>query len=195
MSELTIHKYVVRNNEHEKADRNIIIIMKVLLWSCKNVAYLTFDTFSWTKIFLIILFFSCISIKEREIISKLTCLVTCAALLSLSSHLLVITFPTFVFAGVGMTAPDPSQTYVTEDGVVIPMGKGVNLPGRSSLLYNEYPLSHLLVVAGLILMVMIALAHLSISSWDITLKLVPYIYQHGLISKDTLFVDLILYEN
>ncbi|XP_064601493.1 LOW QUALITY PROTEIN: poly [ADP-ribose] polymerase 1-like [Liolophura sinensis] len=40
--------------------------------------------------------------------------------------------------GVGMTAPDPSQSYVTEDGLIIPMGKGVSLPSRSSLLYNEY---------------------------------------------------------
>jgi poly [ADP-ribose] polymerase len=41
--------------------------------------------------------------------------------------------------GVGSTAPDPDCDYVTESGVVIPMGNGVlDLTMRTSLLYNEY---------------------------------------------------------
>ncbi|ESN96355.1 hypothetical protein HELRODRAFT_95414 [Helobdella robusta] len=41
--------------------------------------------------------------------------------------------------GLGTTAPDPKQNYVCEDGVVIPMGKGVKTKVKlTSLLYNEY---------------------------------------------------------
>ena len=39
-----------------------------------------------------------------------------------------------------MTAPDPTKTITTEDGVEIPLGKGqASDTGHSSLLYNEYP--------------------------------------------------------
>ena len=40
----------------------------------------------------------------------------------------------------GRTAPDPGKDRVLEDGVVVPLGKGVdqNVQG-GSLLYNEYP--------------------------------------------------------
>ncbi|KAL4239025.1 Poly [ADP-ribose] polymerase 1 [Mactra antiquata] len=42
--------------------------------------------------------------------------------------------------GVGMTAPDPKEKYITPDGVEIPLGKGMKADvGYSSLLYNEYP--------------------------------------------------------
>ncbi|XP_074645175.1 poly [ADP-ribose] polymerase 1-like [Tubulanus polymorphus] len=41
--------------------------------------------------------------------------------------------------GLGRTAPDSSQSYTTDDGVVIPMGKGVDSKvDGSSLLYNEF---------------------------------------------------------
>lgn len=41
--------------------------------------------------------------------------------------------------GVGMTTPDPGEFHTTDDGMVIPMGKGTPAPvGYSSLLYNEY---------------------------------------------------------
>lgn len=40
-----------------------------------------------------------------------------------------------------MTCPDAAGKYISPDGVEIPMGKGMDAPtGRSSLLYNEYPL-------------------------------------------------------
>ncbi|CAF3890932.1 unnamed protein product [Rotaria sp. Silwood1] len=41
--------------------------------------------------------------------------------------------------GCGQTIPDPKKHYYTDDGVLVPMGLGVNakLP-QSSLLYNEY---------------------------------------------------------
>ncbi|CAF3938965.1 unnamed protein product [Rotaria sp. Silwood2] len=41
--------------------------------------------------------------------------------------------------GCGQTVPDPKEHYYTDDGVLIPMGRGVNakIP-QSSLLYNEY---------------------------------------------------------
>ena len=39
-----------------------------------------------------------------------------------------------------MACPDPAGSYTTPDGVVIPMGKGIDSAvGQSSLLYNEYP--------------------------------------------------------
>ncbi len=42
--------------------------------------------------------------------------------------------------GVGRTAPDPSKTYTTDDGVAIPLGEGKELlDSYSALLYNEYP--------------------------------------------------------
>lgn len=42
--------------------------------------------------------------------------------------------------GVGMHLPDPKDNLVTEDGVIVPLGKGVDSGlGQSSLLYNEYP--------------------------------------------------------
>ena len=37
-----------------------------------------------------------------------------------------------------MTTPDPIDFHTTNDGVVIPMGKGINAGLRSSLGYNEY---------------------------------------------------------
>jgi poly [ADP-ribose] polymerase 1 len=41
--------------------------------------------------------------------------------------------------GCGRTAPDPKHSYVTSDGVEIPLGKGIDCGiGYSSLLYNEY---------------------------------------------------------
>lgn len=41
--------------------------------------------------------------------------------------------------GVGRTHPDPSQTIKLEDGVEVPLGKGVTADvSRTSLLYNEY---------------------------------------------------------
>ncbi|XP_064103766.1 poly [ADP-ribose] polymerase 1-like [Macrobrachium nipponense] len=41
--------------------------------------------------------------------------------------------------GVGRTHPDPSETIKLEDGVEVPLGKGVNADvSRTSLLYNEY---------------------------------------------------------
>ena len=47
----------------------------------------------------------------------------------------------FFVSGIGMTCPDPKETYTTPDGVVIPLGPGTNSNcGYSSLLYNEYPL-------------------------------------------------------
>lgn len=49
--------------------------------------------------------------------------------------------------GIGMTCPDPDGAYKTKDDVVIPMGKGIDAPsGRTSLLYNEYPLHELQMV-------------------------------------------------
>ena len=45
--------------------------------------------------------------------------------------------------GLGRTAPDPSEAYTTDEGVVIPMGKGEKSSvDKSSLLYNEYPCVH-----------------------------------------------------
>lgn len=39
-----------------------------------------------------------------------------------------------------MTAPDPSKTITTPEGVEIPLGNGIpSSTGHSSLLYNEYP--------------------------------------------------------
>ncbi len=39
----------------------------------------------------------------------------------------------------GRTAPDPTETVTSEDGVIIPMGKGKPTPAtHTSLLYNEY---------------------------------------------------------
>ncbi|CAF2149039.1 unnamed protein product [Rotaria magnacalcarata] len=41
--------------------------------------------------------------------------------------------------GCGQTIPDPKENYYTDDGVLIPMGHGVNANIKhSSLLYNEY---------------------------------------------------------
>jgi hypothetical protein len=41
--------------------------------------------------------------------------------------------------GVGRTHPDPSQTIKLDDGVTLPIGKGVDSGiSNSSLLYNEY---------------------------------------------------------
>ncbi|CAF0799278.1 unnamed protein product [Adineta ricciae] len=41
--------------------------------------------------------------------------------------------------GCGQTIPDPKENYFTDDGVLIPMGHGVNANiAHSSLLYNEY---------------------------------------------------------
>ncbi|UJR16964.1 hypothetical protein I4U23_003862 [Adineta vaga] len=41
--------------------------------------------------------------------------------------------------GCGQTIPDPKQNYYTEDGILVPMGRGVNGNiAHSSLLYNEY---------------------------------------------------------
>ncbi|NP_001191521.1 poly-(ADP-ribose) polymerase I [Aplysia californica] len=41
--------------------------------------------------------------------------------------------------GLGRMCPDPSGTYETPDGVVLPMGKGVDSPTtNTSLLYNEF---------------------------------------------------------
>jgi hypothetical protein len=40
--------------------------------------------------------------------------------------------------GVGRTAPDPKDSLVTDDGVEIPIGKGIDVGmNKSSLLYNE----------------------------------------------------------
>ena len=46
-------------------------------------------------------------------------------------------------AGCGKTSPDSEGAYVTESGVTIPMGEGVEDMDvkNSSLLYNEYPRS------------------------------------------------------
>lgn len=42
--------------------------------------------------------------------------------------------------GCGMCHPDPKDTLVTDDGMIVPLGKGVDSKiGQSSLLYNEYP--------------------------------------------------------
>lgn len=41
--------------------------------------------------------------------------------------------------GIGRTEPDPKESYIREDGVEIPLGKGKVLDSKpSSLLYNEY---------------------------------------------------------
>lgn len=41
--------------------------------------------------------------------------------------------------GVGSTHPDPKQSKVLSDGVIVPIGKPIEKPGeQSSLLYNEY---------------------------------------------------------
>lgn len=41
--------------------------------------------------------------------------------------------------GIGKTAPDPSMAHTCEDGVIIPLGKGItNDKLRSELLYNEF---------------------------------------------------------
>nr|UYS55296.1 poly-ADP-ribose polymerase I [Physella acuta] len=41
--------------------------------------------------------------------------------------------------GIGRTCPDPKENYVTPEGVVIPMGKGIDSGVKnSSLLYNEF---------------------------------------------------------
>lgn len=47
---------------------------------------------------------------------------------------------TFYFnTGIGLTAPDPKGSFMTPDGVEIPMGKGCKADiGYSSLLYNEF---------------------------------------------------------
>lgn len=41
--------------------------------------------------------------------------------------------------GIGRTMPDPKESHVTDDGVEIPMGRGIDsgVP-NTSLLYNEY---------------------------------------------------------
>ena len=42
--------------------------------------------------------------------------------------------------GLGRTTPDPAGSYTTDEGVVIPMGRGTSSSvGNTSLLYNEYP--------------------------------------------------------
>lgn len=44
-----------------------------------------------------------------------------------------------LFSGIGMTAPDPKGSFMTKDGVEIPMGVGMKADiGYSSLLYNEF---------------------------------------------------------
>lgn len=41
--------------------------------------------------------------------------------------------------GIGQTMPDPRETHVTEDGVEIPLGRGVySRKSKTNLLYNEY---------------------------------------------------------
>lgn len=41
--------------------------------------------------------------------------------------------------GLGRTCPDPKHSITLEDGVEVPLGKGVSSEvGRTSLLYNEY---------------------------------------------------------
>lgn len=41
--------------------------------------------------------------------------------------------------GIGMTMPDPKESYMSSDGVEIPKGRGIKSPvGASSLLYNEF---------------------------------------------------------
>ena len=41
--------------------------------------------------------------------------------------------------GVGRTAPDPKESIFTDDGIEIPLGKGIDSGTyKSSLLYNEY---------------------------------------------------------
>lgn len=41
--------------------------------------------------------------------------------------------------GIGRTCPDPKETVKLEDGVEVPLGKGVSASVKStSLLYNEY---------------------------------------------------------
>jgi len=45
----------------------------------------------------------------------------------------------YIPAGIGRTCPDPKASYMTPDGVEIPMGKGVDgYQGATSLLYNEF---------------------------------------------------------
>ena len=41
--------------------------------------------------------------------------------------------------GIGKTEPSPQQSIFREDGVEIPLGKGVQVDRQTSLLYNEYP--------------------------------------------------------
>lgn len=49
--------------------------------------------------------------------------------------------------GIGKTAPDPSNSYTTDEGVVIPMGKGMqDASTKTSLLYNEYPQTYSLSI-------------------------------------------------
>lgn len=42
--------------------------------------------------------------------------------------------------GIGKTSPDPKMAHTREDGVIVPLGKGITDEklDRSSLLYNEY---------------------------------------------------------
>jgi len=48
-----------------------------------------------------------------------------------------------------MTCPDPQGKYILTDGVEMPMGKGIDSAvGQSSLLYNEYPLSSVLLMCS-----------------------------------------------
>lgn len=47
--------------------------------------------------------------------------------------------------GVGRTHPDPAQS-VHKDGIEFPIGKPVDTPQQSSLLYNEYPFNFFFVL-------------------------------------------------
>jgi hypothetical protein len=58
----------------------------------------------------------------------------------LFSSMFVLHYDT-ILVGCGRTAPDPSGSHITSDGVEIPMGVGADSGvDNSSLLYNEYPL-------------------------------------------------------
>lgn len=47
--------------------------------------------------------------------------------------------------GVGKTQPDPKDTVLLDDGVEVPLGRGVLAPNdNTALLYNEYPLSSMI---------------------------------------------------
>ena len=52
-----------------------------------------------------------------------------------------------VVAGCGMTGPDPKHAHTRDDGVIIPLGPGINTSTQnSSLLYNEYPFRFLVEI-------------------------------------------------